>query len=217
MQTELQCLQETKTWNLVERPSQKNVIPGKWVYKVKTKADGSIEKYKARYVAKGFKQIEGIDYSETFAPTSNPETFRIILSLAAKENFTLRQMDVKSAYLHPEIKEEIYLEQSTGFEKLDSSGKKLVCKLNKSIYGLKQAAKNWYEELANFLIQQKFTRSRIDYCLFSKIENNEKLYVLSWVDDLVIAGSNNKSIELLKKKLFKESLKWTIEENSNGS
>ena len=216
MQTELQCLQETKTWNLVERPSQKNVIPGKWVYKVKTKADGSIEKYKARYVAKNFKQIEGIDYSETFAPTSKPETFLIILSLAAKENFTLRQMDVKLAYLHPEIKEEIYLEQPTGFEKLDSSGKKLVCKLNKSIYGLKQAAKNWYEELANFLIQQKFTRSRNDYCLFSKIENNEKLYVLSWVDDLVIAGSNNESIELLKK-LLKESLKWTIEEISNGS
>ena len=110
-------------------------------------------------------------------------------------------MDVKSAYLHPEIKEEIYLEQPTGFEKLDSSGKKLVCKLNKSIYGLKQAAKNWCEELANFLIQQKFTRSRNDYCLFSKIENNEKLYVLSWVDDLVIAGSNNESIELLKKTL----------------
>ena len=145
MQSELQCLQETKTCNLVERPSQK-----KWVYKVKTKVDGSIEKYEARYVAKGFKQSEGTDYSETFAPTSKHETFRIILFLAAKENFTLRQMDGKSAYLHPEIKEEIYLEQPTGFEKLDSSGNTLVCKLNKSIYGLKQAAKNWYEELANF-------------------------------------------------------------------
>ena len=102
---------------------------------MKTKADGSIEKYEARYVAKGFKQIEGIDYAETFAPTSKPETFRLILSLAAKEHFTLRQMDVKSAYLHPQIKEEIYLEQPTGFEETDSSGNKFVCKLNKSIYG----------------------------------------------------------------------------------
>ena len=151
MKKEHECLHETKTWNLVQRPSRKNVIPGKWVYKVKTKADGSIEKYKARYVAKSFKQIEGIDYAETFAPTSKPETFRLILSLAAKEHFTMRQMDVKSAYLHPQIKEDIYPEQPTGFVETDSSGIKLVCKLNKSIYGLKQAAKNWYEELANFL------------------------------------------------------------------
>ena len=204
MKKELECLHETKTWNLVQRPSQKNVIPGKWVYKVKTKADGSIEKYKARYVDKGFKQIEGIDYSETFAPTSKPETVQLILSLAAKEHFTLRQMDVKSAYLHPQIKEEKYLEQPTGFVETDSLGNNLVCKLNKSI------------ELANFLIQQNFSRSKNDYCLFIKKQDKRKLYVLSWVDDLVIAGSNNENIEELKK-LLKENLKWTMEENSNGS
>ena len=141
VQEELKSLRNTNTWTLVERPKDKNVIPGKWVYKVKTKADGSLDKYKARYVAKDFKQIEGTDYSETFAPTSKPETFRLILSLAAKENFILRQIDVKSAYLHPEIREEVYLEQPSGFEKIDPTGKKLVCRLNKSIYGLKQAAK----------------------------------------------------------------------------
>ena len=108
------------------------------------------------YFAKGFKQIDGVDYGDTFAPTSKPETFRFILSLAAKENFTLKQMDVKSAYLHPKVKEEIYLEQPQGFEKVDDRGTKLVCRLNKSIYGLKQAAKNWYDELATFLIQQNF-------------------------------------------------------------
>ena len=190
MQEELKSLSDTNTWTSVERPKDKNLIPGTWVYKVKTKDDGSLVKYKARYVAKGFKQIEGTDNSETFAPTSKPETFRLILSLAAKENFVLRQMDVKSAYLHPEIKEEIYLEQPSGFEKIDPTGKKLVCRLNKSIYGLKQAAKNWYEELANFLIQQNFVRSKNDYCLFSKNEKDKKLFVLSWVDDLVIAGSS---------------------------
>ena len=92
-------------------------MPGKWVCKIKTKADGSLEKYKARYVAKGFEQIEGTDYGETFAPTSEPDTCRLILPLAAKENFTLRRMDVNSAYLHPEIQEEIYLEWPQGFEK----------------------------------------------------------------------------------------------------
>ena len=97
MQEELKSLIDTNTLTLVERPKDKKVIPGKWVYKVKTKADGSLDKNKARYVAKGFKQIEGTDFSEKFAPTSKPKTFRLILSLAAKENFILRQMDVKSA------------------------------------------------------------------------------------------------------------------------
>ena len=110
-------------------------------------------------------------------------------------------MDVKSAYLHPQIKEEIYLEQPTGSAETDSSGNKLVCKLNKSIYRLKQAAKNWYEELADFLIQQNFSRSKNDYCLFVKKHDKRTLYVLSWVDDLVIAGSNDEDIEELKKTL----------------
>ena len=147
MQEELNSLSETNTWTLVECPKDKNVIPGKWVYKVKTKADGSLEKYKARYVAKGFKQIEGTEYSETFAPTSKPETFRFILSLAAKENFVLRQMDVKSAYLHPEIKEEIYLEQPSGFEKMDPTGKSLFADwINQSTAWSKlqkTGTKNW--------------------------------------------------------------------------
>ena len=201
MQDKLKSLNETNTWTLVERPKDENVIPGKWVHKVKTGVDRSLEKYKARYVAKCFEQIEDLDSSETFAPTSKPESFRIILSSAAKENFTLRQMDVISVYLHPKIKEEINLEQPTGIEETDSSGNKLVCKLNKSIYGLKQAAKNWYEELANVLIQQNFSRSKNDFCLFIKKQDKRKLYVLSWVGDLVIASSNDEDIEQVKKTL----------------
>ena len=195
MQVELNSLSKTNTWTLVERPKNKNVIPGQGVYKVKTKADRSLEKNKARYLAEGFKQIEGPDYSETFAPTSKTECFRVILSLAAKKNFTLRQMYVKSACLHPQIKEEIYLEQPTLFEDTHSSGDKLVCKFNKSIYGLKPAAKNWYEELATILIQQKFSCSKNDYYLFIEKQDKRKLYVRSWVDDLVITGSNDEDIE----------------------
>ena len=141
MQEELKSLSDTNTWTLVDYPKDKNVIPGKWVYKVKTKADGSTEKMKAPYVAKRFKQIQGTDFSETFAPTSKPETFRLILSLATKESFILRQMHVKSAYLHPKIRQKIYLEQPSGLEKVDPSGKEFVCRLNKSIYRLNQAAK----------------------------------------------------------------------------
>ena len=124
MQETLKSLSDKNTWTLVKRPKDKKVMPGKWVHKVKTKADGSLEKYKARYIAKSFKQIEGIDYSETFAPTSRPRTFRLILSFAAKENFILKQMVVTSAFLNPQIKEEIYIEQPSGFEKLDPSGTK---------------------------------------------------------------------------------------------
>ena len=116
MQEELKSLSDTNIWTVVERQKDKNVIPGKWVDKVKTKADGSLEKNMARYVAKVSKQIGGTDFSETFAPTSKPETFRLILSSAA-EKLILRQMDVKSAYLQPKIRAENYLEQPRGFEK----------------------------------------------------------------------------------------------------
>ena len=109
-------------------------------------------------------------------------------------------MDVKSAYLHPKIKEEIYIEQTSGLER-NPSGKKFVCRLNKPIYDLKQAAKNWYEEPANFLIQQNVVTSKNDYCFFSKNEKGKKLLVLGWVDDLVIAGSSLEAIEELKKTL----------------
>ena len=125
--------------DLSRESKNKHIIPEKWIHKAKTQADGSLEKYKARYVAKSFKQIEGMDYSETFAPTSKPKT---LIPWQRKKIFTLRLMDVKSADLHPKINEEICLEQPSGFDKLETSGKNLVCKLNKSIYVLKQAAKN---------------------------------------------------------------------------
>ena len=131
MQVELKSLGDTNTWTFGERPKDENVIPVKWVCKVKTKGDGSLEKDKACYIIKGFQQFEGIDYSKTFAPTSKPETVRLILSIAATKNFTLRQMNVKSAYLPPKIRAEIKLEQPSGFEKVDSSRKKLVCRLKK--------------------------------------------------------------------------------------
>ena len=199
MNKEIESLKDSDTWQLVEVSDDKNIVPGKWVYKVKTGANGEIEKYKARYVAKGFKQIEGLEYFETFAPTSKPETFRILLAIAAKQNFTLRQLDVKSAYLHPKIDEEVYLEQPEGYVQVSSTGKPLVCKLKKSIYGLKQAARNWYQELANFLKSENFERSKNDYCLFYKVSTSKtKLYILSWVDDLVIAGNDSTEIEELK-------------------
>ena len=166
MQTEYHSLMDNNTWTLVNEPEDQQVLPGKWVYKVKYGADGQVDKLKARYVAKGYAQVEGLDFFDTYAPTCKPETFRILLATAAQKDLQLGQMDVKSAYLYSNIEEEIYLEQPQGFVKKENSGQKLVCKLNKSIYGLKQAAKNWYEALTSLLLKEGFKRSRNDYCLF---------------------------------------------------
>ena len=146
MKDEVKALQDNETWNLVRPPTDSDVIPGKRVYKVKLGPSGQVDKNKARYVAKGFKQVEGLDYFETFAPNYKPEAFRILLQLSAKQGHVMHQFDVKTAFLHSPIEEEVYLEQPQEFVKQGSDGEKLVCRLNKSIYGLKQAANNWYKE-----------------------------------------------------------------------
>ena len=110
MRDEVKALQDNETWNLVRPPTDRDVIPGKWVYKVKLGPSGQVDKYKARYVAKGFKQVEGLDYFETFAPICKPETFRILLQLLAKQGHVMHQFDVKTAFLHSPIEEKVYLE-----------------------------------------------------------------------------------------------------------
>ena len=163
MNDEVKALQDNETWDLVIPPTDRDVIQGKWVYKVKLGPNGQVDKYKARYVAKGCKQMEGLDHFETFVPTCKPETIRILLQLSAKQGHVMHQFDVKTAFLHSPIEEEVYLEQPQEFVKRGSDGEKLVCRLNKSIYGLEQADNNWYKELANFLLRQGFTRSRTDH------------------------------------------------------
>ena len=202
MQAEYESLMDNNTWTLVDEPEDQQVLPGKWVYKVKYRANGQVDKLKARYVAKGYAQIEGIDFFDTYAPTCKPETFRILLATAARKDLYLGQMDVKSAYLHSKIEEEIYLEQPDGFVKKANSGQKLVCKLNKSIYGLKQAAKNWYEALTSLLLKKGFKRSCNDYCLFvRKEENGTFSYVLVWVDDIVVAVATEEAVNEIKSML----------------
>ena len=139
---EVRALLENETWNLVRPPTDRDVITGKWAYKMKLGPSGQVAKIKARYVTKGFKQVEGLDYFDTFLPTFKPETFRVLLQLSAKQGHVMHQFDVKRTFLHSPIEEEVYLEQPQDFVKQGSDGEKLVCRLNKSIYGLKQAANN---------------------------------------------------------------------------
>ena len=117
MKDEVKALQDNETWSLVRPPTDRDVIPGKCVYKVKLGPSGQVDKYKARYVAKGFKKVEGLDYFETYAPTCKPETFRTLLQLSAKQGHVMHQFDVKTAFLHSPIEEEVYLEKPQEFVK----------------------------------------------------------------------------------------------------
>ena len=144
MQEEMESLQKNHTYDLVELPKGKKALKNKWVFKIKKDGSGTIIKYKARMVVKGFLQKKGVDFSEIFSPVVKMTSIRVFLGLAASLNLELEQLDVRTAFLHGDLDEEIYMEQPEGFE---VSGKKnLVCKLKKSLYGLKQAPRQWYKK-----------------------------------------------------------------------
>lgn len=137
MKKELEALHKNNTWTLVPLPKGKKAIGYRWVYKVKLKSDGSLERCKARLVAKGYNQKHGIDYEEVFSPVIKMSTVRCIISLAASRNWKLHQLDVNNAFLHGELFEEVYMQVPEGVDNPNG----YVCKLNKSIYGLKQASR----------------------------------------------------------------------------
>ena len=174
---------------------------GQVVHKVKLGPSGQVDKYKARYVAKGFKQAERLEYFENFSPTCKPETFRIVLQLSAKQGHVMHQFDVKMVFLRSPLEEEVYLEQPQEFVKQGSDGEKLVRRLNESVYGLKQAANNCYKELAHFLLRQGFTRSKNDHCLFVSAETEGHTFILVWVDDIIVASRSMTVISDVKKAL----------------
>ena len=152
-------------------------------------------------MAKCFKQLEGLDYFETFAPTCKPEIFRILLQLSAKQGHMMHQFVVKTAFLHSPLEKEVYLEQPQKFVKQGSDGQKLVCRLNKSIYVLKQAANICYKELANFLLRLGCITSRNDYCLIARAETERHIFILVRVDDIIVASTSMTVISDVEKAL----------------
>ena len=190
MKDEMQSLKDNDTFTLTPLPPGRTPVGGRWVYTVKDNADFSLT-YKARYVAKGYSQIKGIDYQETFSPTANLTSIRGLMQFAAQNDLILHQMDVKTAYLNAPIDCEIYMEQPEGFEVPSSDGNKLVCKLNKSLYGLKQSGRNWNNLLHYYLLENDFVQNESDHCVYSKYASkNEMMIVIVWVDDLMLAASN---------------------------
>jgi hypothetical protein len=160
------------------------VVSSKWLYKIKHAVDGSIEKHKARFVACGFSQKEGIGYEETFAPVASYTSIRTIIALAAKMKWKLHQMDVKTTFLNGVIEEEVYIEQPQGFEVEDK--KTHVCRLKKDLYGLKQAPRAWYGRIDSFLTSLGFTKSKDDSNLYFNVMNDEPVILLLYVDDLFL-------------------------------
>ncbi|CAJ2678716.1 unnamed protein product [Trifolium pratense] len=199
MNEEMLSLEKNQTWKLVPLPKNKRVVGSKWVFKRKEGIPGvEAPRYKARLVAKGFTQVEGIDYNEIFSPVVKHCSIRVLMTIVNMYDLELEQMDVKTAFLHGELEETIYMQQPEGFVKDNSK----VCLLKKSLYGLKQSPRQWYRRFDDFLLKTGFVRSNYDSCVYM-MKRNEKviLYLLLYVDDILMASSDKQEIQQLKEKL----------------
>jgi histone deacetylase 1/2 len=185
---EFQALLWNNTWRLVSSQSGINIIDSKWVFKVKKHADGTIECYKARLVAKGFKQRYGLDYEDTFSPVVKPTTVRLLLSLAITHGWSLRQLDVQNAFLHGVLEEELYMCQPPGF--VDPSCPQHLCHLEKVLYGLKQAPRAWHARLGSVLCTHGSVPSTADTSLFLFQRPQLTMYLLVYVDDIIVISSS---------------------------
>ena len=188
MQSEFDALLANSTWTLVPRPPHTNIVTGKWVFRHKTNADGSVKRYKARWVVRGFTQRPGIDFGETFSPVVKPATIRTVLTLACSRGWPVHQLDVKNAFLHGLLDEQVYCYQPAGF--VDEARRDHVCRLSKSLYGLKQAPWAWFHRFATFTATIGFTASRSDASLFILRRGGDTAYLLLYVDDIVLAASS---------------------------
>jgi len=188
MVEEHDALMKNNTWDLVPRPPRANIVTGKWIFKHKFNADGTLERYKARWVLRGFTQRPGVDFAETFSPVVKPATVRTVLSLALSRRWPIHQLDVKNAFLHGTLSETVYCAQPSGFE--DSAHPDFVCRLNKSLYGLKQAPRAWYSRFATFLLSLGFVEAKTDTSLFVYQRGSDLVYLLLYVDDIVLTASS---------------------------
>jgi hypothetical protein len=196
MVEEHQSIMKNEVWEIVPRPKEKSVVISKWVYKIKHAADGSMNKYKARFMARGFSQKEGEDYDETFAPVARYTSIRSIISLVASMGWNLHKMDVKTTFLNGAIEEEVYIEQPQGFEV--HSRDTHVCRLKKALYGLKQAPRAWYARMDSYLTRLGFSKSHADPNLYYKFVNNARVILLLYVYDLFIIGEESLIIQCKK-------------------
>ncbi|KAE8655249.1 hypothetical protein F3Y22_tig00117034pilonHSYRG01568 [Hibiscus syriacus] len=204
MVEEMESLNHNRTWELVRLPEGKKPIGCKWVYKKKpavTEKEG--EKFKARLVAKGFSQQKGVDYDEIFSPVVRHTSIRAVLALVASWDLHLEQMDVKTTFLHGDLEEQIYMRQPEGFTQ--PGNEHLVCRLKKSLYGLKQSPRQWYKRFYSYMIKISYNRCEYDCCVYVKsLDDGSFIFLLLYVDDMLIAAKNMDDVIGLKTLLSQE-------------
>ena len=202
MKQEMEALEKNGTWELVELPKGKRTVGCKWIFSLKYDINGVIERYKVRLVAKGYTQTYGIDFHETFSHVAKLNTVRVLLSLAANLDWPLHQFDVKNAFLHGDLEEEIYMDVPPGYEV--EHDKPMVCRLKRSLYGLKQSLRAWFGRFSNAMKNYGYQQSDSDHTLFLKHNQGKITVLIIYVDDMVITGNDVMEIQTLEERLSKE-------------
>jgi len=200
MKDEMKSLHDNHTFDLVKLPKGKGALDNTWIYRVKHESNSTSPRYKARLVVKGYSQRKGVDFNEIFSPMVKMSSIRTMLSLTSTLDLEVEQMDVKTAFFHGDLEEEIYMKQPDGFH---VEGKEYsMCRLRKSLYGLKQALRQWYKKFESVLFEQGYRKTTSDHCVFiRKFSDDDFIIMLLYVDDMFIVGKNVFRIVRLKKQL----------------
>ena len=195
MKSEMESIEINHVWTLVDIPEGIKPIGCKWIFKRKRGTDGKVETYKAHLVAKGYRQHYGIDYDETFSPVAMLKSIRIMLALAAHFDYEIWQMDVRTAFLNRELKEEVYMIQPEGFTSIDESK---VCKLQRSIYGLKQASQSWNMRFDKCIKLYGFVRNGEEPCIYKRVNSFVVVFLVLYVDDILLIGNDITALQGIK-------------------
>ncbi|KAL0379126.1 UNVERIFIED_CONTAM: Retrovirus-related Pol polyprotein from transposon RE1 [Sesamum radiatum] len=199
MNDEIKALERNQTWEITSLPPGKRAIGCKWVFRLKLRDDGIVDRYKARLVAKGYTQVEGVDYVEAFSPVAKPVTVRLLLTVAAARGWAIHQLDVNNAFLHGRLDEEIFMHPPEGYQVPVGS----VCRLTRSLYGLKQASRQWNQEFTTRLQRYGFTQSCHDHCLFTMGSDHQFIALLIYVDDVLVVSPSLDLIASVKQYLHR--------------
>ena len=201
MVEEIAAFHSTGTWDLVPLPAGESPVGCRWVYTVKIGPNGRVDHLKARLVTKGYTQIYGSDYYDTFSRVAKIASIRLLLSMADMSSWPLYQLDIKNAFLHGDLVEEVYMEQPPGFVAQGESG--LVCRLRRSLYGLKQSPQAWFGSFSSVVQKFSMTRSTSDHFVFNHHTSSRQcIYLIVYVDNIVITSSDHDGIRKLKQHLF---------------
>ncbi|GKB38525.1 retrotransposon protein, putative, ty1-copia subclass [Tanacetum coccineum] len=201
MNAEIQSMMDNMVWVLVDLPPGCKTVGSKWIFKKKTDMDGIVHVYKARLVAKGYTQLYGVDYEETFSPVADIRAIRILISIAAYYDYEIWQMDVKTAFLNGYLDEDIYMVQPKGF--VDPNHPRKVCKLQRSIYGLKQASRSWNKRFDEEIKRFGFSQNLDEPCVYQKASGSNVTFLILYVDDIIIMGNHIPSLQSVKDYLGK--------------